>query len=57
MAPTFIGGQAHKSEPVGALRLLGLPGETTRRKVPFRWLRTNLIAAWKNNPPGALRLR
>jgi hypothetical protein len=27
----------------------GLPGETVRRMVPFKWLRTNLFAAWKTN--------
>jgi hypothetical protein len=42
--------------PVGALHLLGLPVATMRRKVPFKWLRTNLIAAWKNTP-GVLRRR
>jgi hypothetical protein len=51
-----IAGQAQKSVPVGALHLLGLPVATIRRKVPFKWLRTNLIAAWKNTP-GMLRLR
>jgi hypothetical protein len=51
-----IAGQAQKSVPAGALHLLGLPGETMRRKVPFKWLRMNLIAAWKNTP-GVLRLR
>jgi hypothetical protein len=32
---------------VGEINLMGLPGETMRRKVPFKWLWTNLIAAWK----------
>jgi hypothetical protein len=47
--------QAQKSMPVGELNLLGLPAETMRRKVPFKWLRTTLIAAWKKTP-GVLRL-
>jgi hypothetical protein len=45
-----IAGQAQKSMPVGELNLLGLPGETMRRMVPFNWLRTTLIAAWKTAP-------
>jgi ABC-type molybdate transport system ATPase subunit len=32
---------------VGELNPMGLPGETMRRMVPSKWLRTNLIAAWK----------
>ena len=51
-----IAGQAQRSMPVGALHPLGLPGESMRRMVPFKWLRTNLIAAWKNTP-GVLLLR
>jgi hypothetical protein len=51
-----IAGKAQKSVPGGALHLLGLPGATMRRKVPFKWLRTNLIAAWKSTL-GVLRLR
>jgi hypothetical protein len=35
---------------------VGLPGATMRRKVPFKWLRTTLIAAWKKTP-GLLQLR
>jgi hypothetical protein len=48
----IITGQAQKSVPVGALHLLGLPGETMSRMVPFKRLWTNLIAAWKNTPEG-----
>jgi hypothetical protein len=49
-APMFlivITGQAQRSMLGGELNLMGLPGETTRRMAPSKWLLINLIAAWK----------
>jgi hypothetical protein len=46
-----ITGQAQRSMLVGELNLLGLPGETMRRMVPFKWIWTNLIAAWETTSP------
>jgi hypothetical protein len=36
---------------VGEFNLMGLPGETMRRMVPFKELWRKLIAAWKTTSP------
>jgi hypothetical protein len=46
-----IAGWAQKGKRVGELNLMGLPGESMRRKVPFKALWRKLIAAWKTTSP------
>jgi hypothetical protein len=51
MAPIFVTGRAQKSMLVEELNLMGLPGETMRRKVPFKGRWSKLVAAWKTTSP------